>query len=83
MLAVSMVRSQLKVLLDQRNIARLQVGQPAQSIRQFAKEAQLPPSVVSNLIANNVTRADFTTLDKLCRALNCQPGDILVYSDQP
>ena len=24
----------------------------------------------------------FTTLEKICRALDCQPGDILVYDDE-
>lgn len=77
-----MVRSRLKVLLDQRNIARLQSGLSAQSMRQFARECGLPPSVITNLVANNVTRADFGTLDKLCRALDVTPGDILEYVNE-
>nr|WP_281373854.1 helix-turn-helix transcriptional regulator [Parvularcula dongshanensis] len=24
----------------------------------------------------------FTTLEKICRALDCQPGDILLYEEQ-
>ncbi|WP_031551318.1 helix-turn-helix domain-containing protein [Parvularcula oceani] len=24
----------------------------------------------------------FTTLEKICRALDCQPGDILVFDDE-
>ncbi len=75
-----MVRSQLKVLLDRRNITRLEAGHAPQSIRQFARECRLPPSVISNLIANRIKRADYTTLDRLCHALDCQVGDILVYT---
>ncbi len=25
----------------------------------------------------------FSTLDRLCRALDCQPGDLLAYQDAP
>lgn len=77
-----MVRSQLKVLLDRRNIARIEAGLPPESIRQFARECGLPPSVISNLIANRIKRADYSTLDRLCHVLKCQVGDILVYSEE-
>lgn len=76
---VIMVRSRLKSLLDRRNIARLQAGDRAQSVRQFAIECGLPPSVVSNLYYARAKRADFQTIDRLCRVLNCTPGDILEY----
>lgn len=80
MLSTPMVRSRLKLLLDQRNISRLQLGQPAQSVRQFALECGLPPSVVSNLYFDRAQRADFKTFDRLCRILHCTPGDILEYT---
>jgi len=25
----------------------------------------------------------FSTLDAICRALDCQPGDILIFTDEP
>jgi len=76
-----MVTSNLKSLLDQRNIARLQAGDRPLSIRQVAQECGLPASVVSNMYANRTKRADYETLDRLCKYLHCQVGDILVYAD--
>ncbi len=35
-----------------------------------------------SILKNGHARAiRFTTLDALCRALDCQPGDLLVWSD--
>ena len=30
-----------------------------------------------------VSRIDSETLDALCKALQCQPGDLMVYTDSP
>ena len=37
---------------------------------------------LSNLKTGKAKAMRFTTLDALCRALDCQPGDILAYSDE-
>jgi DNA-binding Xre family transcriptional regulator len=74
-----MIRSRLKVLIDQRNIARLQAGQSVQSMRQLAIDSGVPASVLTGLVRNKVERMDFKTLDRLCRFLNCTSGDILEY----
>ncbi|MDR2132633.1 MAG: helix-turn-helix domain-containing protein, partial [Clostridiales Family XIII bacterium] len=35
-----------------------------------------------SILKNNKARAiRFSTLDELCRALNCRPGDILKFED--
>lgn len=35
-------------------------------------------------LRNNIpSRLETETLDKLCQALNCQPGDLLRYVEQP
>lgn len=75
-----MVKSRLQILIDQRNIARLQTGQRAQSMRQLSKESGIPASVLGGLASDSVKRMDFETLDKLCRFFVCTPGDILVYT---
>lgn len=74
-----MIRSRLKVLIDQRNIARLQAGQPVQSMRQLATDSGIPASVITGLMRNKVKRMDFETLDRLCRFFGVGPGDILEY----
>ena len=30
-----------------------------------------------------ITQANLSTLEKLCKTLNCQPGDILEYAPDP
>jgi len=75
----AMIKSRLKVLIDQRSIARLQAGQKVQSMRQLSKESGIPASVLDGLASNRVKRMDFETLDRLCRFFACTPGDVLVY----
>jgi putative transcriptional regulator len=36
---------------------------------------------LSNLKTNKARAIRFSTLDALCRELNCQPGDLLVHMD--
>nr|WP_255532351.1 helix-turn-helix transcriptional regulator [Microcoleus sp. LEGE 07076] len=43
-----------------------------------------PTSVSKIKTRRRLTRIDETTLSALCRALNCQPGDLMVYEeDEP
>ena len=44
----------------------------------LAVQAQVDPGVVRNLAAQRSQRIDYSTLEKLCAALQCQPGDLLV-----
>ncbi len=37
------------------------------------------PTVALRLWRDEVTRFSVETLDKLCSALDCQPGDLLIY----
>jgi putative transcriptional regulator len=76
----TMVKSRLKLLINQRNSIRIQEGQPELTIRQLAIDAGVPPSVVSGLTSGRAQQVHFKTLDKLCKALECTPGDILEYS---
>ena len=39
----------------------------------------LPETTVGKLVKDEVTRIDKKTLESLCRALQCQPGDLLEY----
>lgn len=72
------VRSRLKLLMTERNVERVRAGLDPWKIRELALAADLSPSVVSGLTSNRAVQVRFDTLDKLCRVLNCEPGDILV-----
>jgi len=75
----TMVKSRLKLLMNKRNGERISAGQPELTIRQLAADAGVPPSVVSGLTSGRAQQVHFRTLDRLCRALDCTPGDILEY----
>lgn len=76
----TMVKSRLKLLINQRNSERIQAGQKELTIRQLAADAGVPPSVVSGLSSGRAQQVHFKTLDRLCKALDCTPGDILQYT---
>ncbi len=75
-----MVRSKLKIVLSEFNTARVREGQEPVSVRELAKTIDLSPSVITGLTSNRAGRVDFRTLAKLCKALACTPGDLLVYT---
>lgn len=43
------------------------------------KSAQITGSIMARLAKNEVVKTD--TIEKICRALQCQPGDIMEYED--
>lgn len=76
----TMVKSRLKLLINQRNSIRIQAGQPELTIRQLAADAGVPPSVVSGLTSGRAQQVHFKTLNRLCNALECTPGDLFEYT---
>jgi len=48
-------------------------------IGEMAGRAGLSPQTVSGIWNNNALRIDLSTLNALCQALNCTPGDLLEY----
>lgn len=73
------VRSRLKVLIAEKNLERVRAGQEPWTIRELALAAKLSPSVVSGLTTNRAKQAHFDTLSRLCKVLECEPGDLLEY----
>ncbi len=51
------------------------------SSAQLAAEVGITPANLSILKTGKAKAVRFSTLNKLCKALNCQPGDILEYTD--
>ena len=49
------------------------------SVTELAKQIDLTMANLSILKNNKAKAIRFTTLDALCKALDCQPGDILEY----
>jgi putative transcriptional regulator len=51
------------------------------SLRHLAKEAEVPKDLVYRLDAGTARYVDLDALDRLCRVLNCEPGDILAWDN--
>lgn len=49
------------------------------SVTELAKEIDITMANLSILKNNKAKAIRFTTLEAICKALNCQPGDILEY----
>lgn len=55
-------------------MARRKIG-----LMELASEIDLTPANLSILKNNKARAVRFDTLNKLCRALDCQPGDLIRY----
>ena len=64
-----MIQINLDVVMAKRKI----------SAGNLAEQIDLTPANLSILKNNKAKAIRFTTLNALCRELNCQPGDILEY----
>ncbi len=49
------------------------------SSNELAAKIEITPANLSVLKTGRAKAVRFSTLEKLCEALNCQPGDILEY----
>ena len=52
------------------------------SLTELADKVGITLANMSILKTGKAKAVRFETLDKLCRALNCQPGDILQFSEE-
>ncbi|MCQ2226967.1 MAG: helix-turn-helix transcriptional regulator [Bacteroidales bacterium] len=52
------------------------------SSQELAEKVGITPVNLSVLKTGKAKAIRFSTLDAICKALNCQPGDILEYSDE-
>ena len=53
------------------------------SVGDFAKAVGITPANVAVLKNGRARAIRFTTLDSICRVLDCQPGDILRWTADP
>ncbi len=56
------------------------MAQRKMGLIELARKVDLTPANLSVLKNNKAKAIRFTTLEALCRALECQPGDILKYA---
>ena len=58
------------------------MAQKKKGLTELAKEVDITLANLSILKNNKAKAVRFSTLDSICKALDCQPGDILVYEDE-
>lgn len=52
------------------------------SLNDLAKKVDITPANLSILKTGKAKAVRFSTLEKLCEVLDCQPGDILEYNKE-
>ena len=50
---------------------------------ELAEKIDLTPAILSILKNNQANAVRVTTLNAMCKALDCQPGDLLEWVDTP
>ena len=53
------------------------------SLHELSEKVGVANVNLSKLKNGHVSAIRFSTLDAICKALNCQPGDILEYRTEP
>ena len=67
-----MIRIDLDVMLARRKM----------SLTELSQKVGITMANLSILKTGKAKAVRFATLDAICRALECQPGDILVYEEE-
>lgn len=52
------------------------------SLNELSKKTGITTTNLSILKTNKAKAIRFSTLEAICKALNCQPGDILEYKEE-
>ncbi len=52
------------------------------SLNELSLKTGITPANLSILKTNKAKAVRFSTLIEICKALNCQPGDILEYKEE-
>lgn len=58
------------------------MAQKKKELTELAKEVDITLANLSILKNNKAKAVRFSTLESICKALDCQPGDILIYEDE-
>ena len=67
----------IRILIDRLLVER------GMSVGDFATAIGITPANVAVLKNGRARAIRFSTLDSICRVLDCQPGDILIWDDEP
>lgn len=51
--------------------------------KKLAELAEIRPTTLSRICLGQIDRFPVTVLDKMCKVLDCQPGDLMEYVSDP
>ena len=51
------------------------------SLNKLSEKVGITKANMSNIKTGKISAIRFSTLDAICKVLNCQPGDILEYTE--
>lgn len=66
-----MIKINLPVLLAERGL----------KVAELDRQVDISRSTLYRLYNNDVIKIDIDAIDKLCKLLNCKPGDIILYEE--
>lgn len=67
-----MIKLKLDVVMVQKGV----------SLQELASKVGITNANMSNIKTGKINAIRFSTLDAICKILNCQPGDILEYIEE-
>lgn len=59
------------------------MAQRKMGLTELSKKVDITMANLSILKNNKAKAIRFSTLEALCRALNCQPGDLIAFEEEP
>ena len=48
---------------------------------QLAKQTGISENALGKICRNETSSIEFSTIEKICKALNCTPNDIIIFDD--
>lgn len=63
-------------------VREIAVARGVTTAKELAQRAGINKNTASGLWRGNSSRADLTTIAKICAVLQCQPGDIMVVLEE-
>lgn len=64
------------------NLDRIMFNKSNMKVPELQELSGLNKNTLYSFYKGNIKRFDMDTIDKLCKSLNCQPGDLLTYTEE-
>ena len=62
---------------------RVELARKKMTQKRLAEITGIRPPTISKIFLGTIDRSPVDVLDRICRALDCQPGDLMEYVPDP